>query len=433
MELEFSNIINSFELQHGFAIAVSGGIDSMVLLDLIAQWTRRNEKLKPIVLTVNHNLRPEAKEEALFVLRHAEQLNIPCYILNWETKEKIKNNVQSRARKARYELLTRWCRQNQVKHLLTAHNLNDQAETFLIRLERGSGIDGLSAMNKKIFFNGVYILRTLLTFSRKVLTEYALSRNIKWIEDSSNQNDKYKRTIYRNFIKASSNPEVLIKRICLTSMHMRRALAALMYYTKIAFDECTAISALGYIEIKLTYFYQLPEEIATRVLVYSLMAIGGKYYKPRYSSFDNIFNQIWKKNYEKSQTLNGCIILKTESSVLIIREAAKIMDKEIELKQNETTEYKWDNRFLCTIGNAQHNQVVIITALKTYSQLPEYLKKYHHKVICSLPVLSKSEKILAYPHINNDNVNSLTFSISSHLVKENIINCMNNTDEEIFT
>lgn len=432
MNIEFANIIDGFKLEQKFAIAVSGGIDSMVLLHLTSQWAIE-KKAVPIVLTVNHSLRSEAKEEVLFVLRHAEQLGIPCHILNWEIREKIKSNVQSCARKARYELLTQWCRQNQIKYLLTAHNLDDQAETFFIRLERGSGIDGLSAMSKKVFLNDIYILRPLLTFSRRILTEYALNHDIKWIEDPSNQDNKYKRTIYRNFLKSSKNPEVLMKRICLTSIHMKRALAALMHYTKIAFDQCVIISALGYIEIKLAELYQLPEEIATRALVYSLMAIGGKYYKPRYSSFSNIFNQIWQKDYKKDHTLHGCIIMKGEGNIMILREAAKIVDKAIELRRDEIIEYKWDNRFLCTIKNVRHNQIVIIMALKTYSQLPEYLKKYHHKVIRSLPVLAKDEKILAYPQINHDNVDNLTLSISSHLVKENIIHYINNIDEEIFT
>ncbi|WP_339045931.1 tRNA lysidine(34) synthetase TilS [Candidatus Mesenet endosymbiont of Agriotes lineatus] len=430
MKLRFANVIDSFKLKQKFAIAVSGGIDSTVLLHLVAQWAAEKQKETPVVLTVNHNLRPEAKEEALFVSRHAEQLGISCHILNWETKETVKSNVQSRARKARYELLTQWCKQNQIKHLLTAHNLDDQAETFFIRLERGSGIDGLSTMSKKSFFNGIYILRPLLMFSRKVLTEYALSHNIKWMEDPSNQDNKYKRTIYRNFLKTSENPEVLIKRICLTSMHMRRALTALMHYTKIAFDQCVTVSALGYIEIKLAKLYQLPEEIATRVLVYSLMAIGGKYYKPRYSGFGNVFSQIWQGHYEKSHTLHGCTITKNEDNIIIIREVAKIVDREIELKRNKTIEYKWDNRFLCKIRNISCNQIVTITTLKTHPQLPEHLKKYHHKIIRSLPILVKGEKILAYPHINHDNVG---FSISSHLVKENIMCYINNMDEEIFT
>ncbi|WP_339048219.1 tRNA lysidine(34) synthetase TilS [Candidatus Mesenet endosymbiont of Phosphuga atrata] len=430
MNQEFTSVIDDFKLEQNFAVAVSGGIDSMVLLHLVAQWAGEKKEAVPIVLTVNHNLRSEAKEEVLFVSKHAEQLGIPCYILSWEIKEKIKSNVQSRARNARYELLTQWCKQNQVKHLLTAHNLDDQAETFFIRLERGSGVDGLSAMSKKSIFNDIYILRPLLTFSRKVLTEYALSHNVKWIEDPSNRDNKYKRTIYRNFLKISENPEVLMKRICLTSMHMKRALIALMHYTKIAFNQCVIISALGYIEIKLIEFYQLPEEIATRVLVYSLMVIGEKYYKPRYGSFSIIFNQIWHKDYKRDHTLHGCTIMKSKGNIMILREAAKIIDKTIELKQNETIEYEWDNRFLCTIRNIPCNQTVTITILKTYSQLPEHLKKYHQKIICSLPILVKDEKILAYPHINCDNVD---FSISSHPVKENIMNCINYiTDEEVF-
>ncbi len=432
LKVLFANIINNLKLEQNFAVAVSGGVDSMVLLHLVAQWAEENKKKAPIVLTVNHGLRPEGQKEVLFVSQYAEQLKVPCCILNWKKEKKITSNVQSQARKARYGLLTEWCNQNKVKYLLTAHNLDDQAETLFIRLERGSGVEGLSAIGDRYFFNDVYILRPLLTFSRNILKEYALSHNIKWVEDPSNKDNKYKRTIYRNFLKTSDNPEILIKRIYLTSVHMKRALTALIHYTRIAFDQCSVISILGYVEIKLPDFYQLPEEIAIRVLIYSLMAIGDKYYKPRYSSFSNIFNQIWQKNYDKSHTLHGCIILKNKNSILVIREAAAIIDKTIELKLNKTIEYKWDNRFICKIKNSQHDQTVTISALKTNNQLPEYLKKYYHKTLYSLPVLSKNEKILAYPHINHNNIDDkLTLSISN-LIKENIMNCINHTNEELF-
>ncbi|MDR2609523.1 MAG: tRNA lysidine(34) synthetase TilS, partial [Rickettsiales bacterium] len=224
LELLFQDVIKGFAIHNNkVAVAVSGGIDSIALLYLMINWTKKRQCPLPIVLTVNHALRPESQEEAEFVVSYAKELGVEeSFILKWE-KQNIKGNVQSQARKARYKLLAKWCKSNDVKHLLIAHHKDDQAETFLLRLERGSGIDGLSSMDCKSFFNGIYVLRPLLNFSRSEIEKYANFHRLRWVEDRSNQDLKYRRTLYRNLLKVSDNQETLTERICLTALHMKRA------------------------------------------------------------------------------------------------------------------------------------------------------------------------------------------------------------------
>ena len=307
--------------------------------------------------------------------------------------------------------------------MLVAHHKDDQAETFLLRLERGSGVDGLSSMDYKSSLNGIYIFRPLLNFSRSEIEKYAKLHRLKWIEDRSNYNLKYRRTLYRSLLKASDNQEILTERICLTALHMKRAAKALMHYTRLAFNDYVNVHDLGYIEIKLSEFYQLPEEIALRLLLYSIMAIASKHYKPRYNSLIVIFNKILQKDSNVNCTLSGCKIRKYGENILIIRESSKLQEITVNLPLNELTQ--WDNRFGCTIlGNQECS--VIIAPLKKTQKVPEFLKDYNccPEVFYSLPTVQKDGKVLAYPDVNynekNTNDDKVQCIINS-TIKQNLV------------
>ncbi|WP_407512237.1 tRNA lysidine(34) synthetase TilS [Wolbachia endosymbiont of Trichogramma kaykai] len=423
LELLFQNIANSFAFHNQIAVAVSGGVDSIVLLHLMTNWAKKNKLSLPIALTVNHGLRSESQKEADFVISYAKQLGAKeSFILNWE-KQNIKGNIQLQARKARYKLLEEWCKNNNVKCLLVAHHKDDQAETFLLRLERGSGVDGLSSMDYKSFLNGIYILRPLLNFSRSEIEKYANLHRLKWIEDRSNYDLKYRRTLYRNLLKASDNQEILTERICLTALHMKRAAKALMHYTRLALNDCVNIHDLGYIEIKLDELYKLPEEIALRLLLYSIMAIVNEHYKPRYRSLITIFNKVSQKDSDINCTLSGCKIRKYGGSILIMRESSKIQEITVHLTLNLPVE--WDNRFSCTILSNQKCSVTIAPLKKT-QKVPEFLKDYNccPEVFYSLPTVQKDGKVLAYPDINynekNTNDDKVQCIINS-TIKQNLV------------
>ena len=411
LELSFKNIIEGFAVSScKVAVAVSGGVDSIVLLHLAINWAQRNNFSLPVVLTVDHKLRPESQKEANFVSSYARQLGVNSFILNWE-KQSVAGNVQSQARKARYKLLTEWCKKNSIQYLLVAHHRNDQAETFLLRLERGSGIDGLSSMDYKAFSHGICILRPLLDFSRSDIEKYAKFHQLKWIEDESNQNLKYRRTLYRNLLNTSDNQDILTQRISTSILHMRRATQALIHYTRLAFDECVHVHDLGYIEIKLDEFYKLPEEIALRVLLYSIMAIGNKHYKPRYSSLTLIFDKILNKNCDINQTLFECKIKKYGENILIIREASKIKEISVDLPTNKTI--KWDNRFECTIICNQKCSVTIAPLSKT-QKIPDHLRQYNccSEIFYSLPVVQRDGEIIAYPYMECQHFSFIKYFIS---------------------
>lgn len=424
LELLLQNIVSDFAFHNNqVAVAVSGGVDSVVLLHLMINWAKKGKFLIPTVLTVNHGLRLESQEEAHFVVSYAKELGAKeSFILNWE-KKNIKGNIQLQARKARYKLLAEWCKNHNIEYLFVAHHKDDQAETFLLRLERGSGVDGLSSMDYKSFLNGICILRPLLNFSRSEIEKYANLHQLRWIEDRSNRDLKYKRTLYRNLLKASNNQETLTKRICLTVLHMKRAAKALLHYTRLAFNDCVNVHDLGYIEIKLDKFYKLPEEIALRLLLYSIMAIANKRYKPRYNSLILIFKKILQKDSDINCTLSGCKIRKYGESVLIMRESSKIQEITVHLPLNGSIE--WDNRFSCTIHGNQECSVTIAPLKKT-QKIPKFLKNYDccPEVFYSLPIVLKDGKVVAYPDrdSNGKNINdSEVQCIINSIIKQNLV------------
>lgn len=411
LQLRFQELITSLlPPSKTVAVAVSGGVDSIVLLHLMTKFLKK--RTPPIVLTVNHNLRIESSEEANFVANYAKQLGIKSFILEWKRTSEITSNIQSQAREARYKLLTDWCKNNTIQYLIVGHHKDDQAENFLIRLERGSGIDGLSSMNYSSFFHGICILRPLLCFSRHNIENYAKTHQLKWIEDKSNQNIKYRRSLYRNLLNSSDNHSLLTDRICMTILHIQRAKKALMHYTQLAFDQCINIHMLGYIEIKLKEFFQLPEEIALRVLLYSIMLISNKHYKPRYKSLISIFHKILNGNI--NHTLSECKIKNYRENILIIRESSKIKEVPINLPTKKI--FQWDNRFNCSIVTSKECRVVI-TSLGKNRKIPEHLKTYNccNEVFYSLPIVKVNNKIVVYPYSDN---NEIKFEISNIMKKD---------------
>lgn len=180
------------------AVGVSGGADSLALV-LMAKEELAVFGYRIIALTVNHQLRPSAAAEAEYVAQVMAEHNIEHHILVWNG-EKPAKGVEEAAREARYRLIGDWCKANKVRVLMLAHHLGDQAETFLMRLQRGSGLEGLSCMREVTIRQGLTILRPLLKQAPEELRNYLQKRNIKWVEDESNNDTQYLRNKIRVFL-----------------------------------------------------------------------------------------------------------------------------------------------------------------------------------------------------------------------------------------
>jgi tRNA(Ile)-lysidine synthase len=176
--------------------AVSGGPDSLALL-LLAQAVLPG---KLVAATVDHQLRPEAADEARYVHSVCEALGVPHVILT--PNATISGNIQSSARVARYGLLERAADTENCKYIATAHHADDQLETLLMRLARGSGVDGLSAIRAR---NG-RVVRPLLEFSKADLIDICAQAAVQTVDDPSNANAAFDRVAMRNWLASTAHP-----------------------------------------------------------------------------------------------------------------------------------------------------------------------------------------------------------------------------------
>ena len=181
------------EQQHNYLIAFSGGLDSSALLLLFKQaQAQRNLHLRAI--HIHHNLSPNADFWAAHCAQLCQQLKIPLIIERVQIQGD--KGLEANAREARYQAIARHIQPNE--WLATAHHQQDQTETFLLALKRGSGVQGLSAMASQSQLFGLSIFRPLLGFSRQQLQQFVQQQGIQWIEDESNQDSRYERNFLRN-------------------------------------------------------------------------------------------------------------------------------------------------------------------------------------------------------------------------------------------
>lgn len=241
------------------AIAVSGGADSLALLLLAeAAFGSRTH-----VLTVDHGLRAEAASEAAFVAVVAARHGLPHATLAVEVAA---GSVQKAARQARYAAMAGWCEVRGIELLLTAHHADDQAETLLMRLARGSGLAGMAGIRacRRIEGTGVRVLRPLLGVRRAELESLVRSAGLRPVHDPSNCDPAYDRTQARAWLRAAPGFDPM--RAAVTARHLAEAEAALSWVVDEAWAGRAEIAAAA---VRLDAS-GLPPEIVRRLVLRAL-------------------------------------------------------------------------------------------------------------------------------------------------------------------
>jgi tRNA(Ile)-lysidine synthase len=253
-------------------LAVSGGPDSIALMWLAARWRgalARGPRL--IAVTVDHGLRPEAAREARDVKRLARSLDLPHRTLRW-TGTKPKTGLPAAAREARYRLLVQAARESGATHILTAHTRDDQAETLLMRMLRGSGIAGLAAMARETERKGVWLARPLLDVSKSQLIATLEKAKVGFADDPTNRDTNYTRTRLRALMPALAEEGGDSRNLARLASRLARANAAV----EVLADGAERYLALRYSDVSrpgydaagydAAAFVALPEEIRLRLL-----------------------------------------------------------------------------------------------------------------------------------------------------------------------
>lgn len=388
------------------AVAVSGGSDSVALLVLLSKIAKEMEA-EILVLTVDHDLRQESKEEVEYVKSLSSRLGHECAQLKWDHGNNF-SNIQSRARDARYSLMTKVCKERDIHLLCTAHHADDFLETFLIRKQRKSGLFGLSS-SYKYFVNEVMIIRPLFNISKKQLSDYLKAENIRWYEDKSNISEKYQRGVVRKYLEQQG--ESYKNRFSTELQEINDRAESLKEKLVKAVAEFVTISELGFAEVSLcqpeltsgslSFFEDDHFEIKLQLLAYVLTIISGKNKLPRADSVKLILSAIEEKG-DFTKTLHGCILKRRGDMISVFREFGRKLPEALPLKKGTI----WDNRY-CYVGKEIAGAVITHLTPEDYSQVKERLTVTENarflnikNALFTLPVVKVLEKIVFIPHIS---------------------------------
>jgi tRNA(Ile)-lysidine synthase len=309
----------SLDIKKNLAVAVSGGPDSLSLAFLAKCYALKN-KIKLKCFIVDHKLRKESSLEAISVKKILKKIDINCKILNWNGKKPSKN-IQSLARDKRYFLLANECKKNNIKNLLLGHHLDDLSENFLIRIVRGSGLNGLISFNKKTKFKdqNLNILRPLLDVEKKDLI-YISEKVFKFfIKDPSNHKQEFKRTRIRNLLQSLEKEGLDKKKIILTINNLKDSDNSIRFYVNRNLKENVTFLEKKNVYILNKNFFNQSHEIIFRSLTKIIQILGKKYYPVRGKSIDQLIKRIDAKLFSKV-TLGGCFINRVNETILISKE-----------------------------------------------------------------------------------------------------------------
>ena len=305
-----------------FSIAVSGGTDSMALA-FLAKCHSIEKKVNHLYFTVDHKLRSNSTKEAILTKKQLKKYGIICDILTWRNN-KTSSNFQAKAREKRYELIFQKSIKNKVNLLLTAHQKNDLYENFFIRLLRGSGLKGLSSFQssktKIIKESSVFVLRPLLSISKKELF-YITKKTYNFnIEDPSNKNDDYLRIKIRKLIHNLGQYGLNFEKLKLTIENLNKSDLAIKFYVKKNIKENSKLINKKKSIIVNKIFFDQPDEIVFRSFSDLIHIIGNKINYVRGKKVLSLINNIKTRKSFKKQTLSGCIFQKVNNSIIISRE-----------------------------------------------------------------------------------------------------------------
>ena len=340
-----------FERPPRLAVGVSGGADSLALALLADRWSRaRGGSI--VALTVDHRLRRESGAEAAQVAAWLGARAIAHRILPW-TGDKPGGAVQPAARAARHALLAEHCRGHGLLHLLLAHHGDDQAETLIMRAVAESGRDGLAGISTVVETADLRILRPLLDVSRPRLEATLSQAGQTWIDDPSNRDPKYLRTIARGLAANAGEAEAVAQSFGAGRIARDAAVADCLAAAVALYPE-------GWAAIDVARLGAAVADIGQRALARVLMTVGGRPYPPASEALERLHAEITAPAWQAGRTLAGCRVAPWRGAALIAREFAAIDDQ----RHIEVAELVlWDSRFRIRLAGAEEGENVALRVL----------------------------------------------------------------------
>ena len=398
-----------------FVIGLSGGVDSMALLYLIKRFLDQNKSMKinvfPII--IDHNLRVESSSEAENVKSISEGIGFKTTIKKIE-KQKPNGNIQNWARENRRELLFESCSDLRA-NLILAHHLDDQAETLYMRLSKNSGLDGLSGMKTITFWNGIFILRPFLTFSKQEIVRYAQKNNINFFEDPSNSLLKYERVrVRQKLIQIKRNKwENVSTDLNNFSIICNKLVTKINFLFEHWLEQNVLVDKCGVIRVNyksaLTLFKK-SDLYCIKFFSKIIQTVGGKKYPPKRKQIYELIKALFTNDFKK-RTLGNVYIFYYKNYIFFIREK-RHLNFNLDITVNK--KYIFDGRFIL-ISDVPGK--LICSEKMNYNNILANSPFFEFKNLINktIPCLKTLEGKLIKPHLNIMN----TKSYSNDSVKNN--------------
>ncbi len=324
------------------AVAVSGGSDSTALMHLVADWaTGLLSPPQVSILTVDHGLRAASDSEARMVRERAGALGFDHHILRWEGPKPV-SALQARARDARYRLMAGWCRAAGAGMLLTAHTLDDQAETVLMRLQRTDSPWSLAGIPIEGQWDGLRLYRPLLKVRRAWLRASLAARGEDWIDDPSNADPRFERVRARTGLEALGRAGISVERLAGLSETSARTAALLEQCARRWIGLHVAEGDAGLCHVSGNAILALPAALQQRILLLIVSHYGGGGSRPEPHELRRLAE--WVRSGPVRCTLGGAVLGRRKESFWVTREAGRIARMPLRIMGEGAV--VWDGRFL---------------------------------------------------------------------------------------
>ena len=330
--------VGPFAAPPAIAVAISGGADSLALCLLAARWARRQGGVLT-ALTVDHGLRAESAAEARELGRWLRRRGIAHRVLRWRGP-KPAAGVQAASRRARYALLSGWCRRHRVLHLLLGHQRDDQAETLVLRLARGSGPDGLAAMPAIVERDGIRCLRPLLGVAHADLVATLERWRQPWIEDPSNADARYARVRVRRRLARAT---VAAADLAGAARSLGLARAAREAEASAFLARAATIDPRGFCTLDRGLAAAADVDLLRAALGSLLACVGGAHRPARRARLARLADAMRGDGPFTARTLAGCRVMEGAGDRLLVCREAGRLDAVEALRPGATV--RWDDRF----------------------------------------------------------------------------------------
>lgn len=387
LEADFADTLSGLlpSLPNRIAVAVSGGSDSLAVMHLAAVWAA-SRTCSVEVVSVDHGLRPEAAAEVAMVAQVASRLGLEHHGLHWQGWDG-QGNLQDAARQARRSLIAGWAKNRDISHVLLGHTMDDQAETVLMRLSRGSGVDGLAGMVPATEAEDVLWLRPVLGQRRQALRDYLSEKGATWAEDPSNADDRFDRVKARQMLETLAPLGLTPERLAQTADHMQSASWAL----RLAGQDLARRVARqdgGDVVFDLDELSLAPRELQTRLLAGALGWVSGQGYRPRFRA---LMQALESASQGRDSTLQGCQLLAGKGQLHICREAAVVKTL------RRSAQDIWDGRWQAEGPDLEGLEIAAMGEVGL-AQCPDWRDSgLPRKSLLAAPALWQGEQLVAAP------------------------------------